>query len=712
MHRTFAPRCFGPLLLTAAALGCGSSSAAPAEAECSLQPPRLAAYRDFPGGGHGLWVRVGCQDGRLATPQEFDGTLLDAEPSESADVEIRQANPGPGLTVIAMRPGEGSTRRMRATVEALIEARPAAERIALYGWGQELVQLSDFRSSRPGLRKLLGRLDRVQRAAEAAPSADTLQTLLERAARTGGAAQRGMRSLVIISDEVLDVAGLPIGVGDDRAVEIVWAVPRPKGLGDAALRWNSDSDPETLAQALSDRLDAVAEHGFMHLAVCSDGDALSLALTSGSETEEVPLPKDLAADDVPACDLDELLKDRRAPVDRVTVTLDAEGEALYQARLAELERVATEYDLSTPLGQYRLITEGYGTGKDDFPVEVALSTGYASLAAEAHLRGQGAAFCPRPSLSVNLDDAARYFTADSRIDQFYLIAGCEDPGFYGYLGDTLYREHGIFPLELRFVELVLRGESQGAYAWIEQREQKLKTAHAALRGSVRRRYEPFVEPDVDSVIGHDEALRASYAALLGTGVADDDYAAYLDERLDVDAYLRWIALNSLLLNSDSLDESVFIASESIAEDGSATDYFDFMGWDPQALFVACDPSTGGLVIDAHGLTYCQASALDARVLGNAELYARYIDVLGEVLDAVDETRIMEIIDEARKQLEPLLEREGVAAAMNVGQELGANPWLGVTDAASAQAHLEALQAYTLVRFTARRAELREILDGL
>jgi hypothetical protein len=173
--------------LVTLALACGDggpgSPGAADDGPCELQAPLVATHRDWPDGGHELWVRVGCQAGRLATPDEVEGARLSADLPGDATIELRDASPGVGTTVVVMRPGAGSTARIQDIAERFMKLRPADERIALYGWGEQLVQLSDLRSSRAELSALLRRLDRLQREGEAAPTEATLTDLFGRAAR-------------------------------------------------------------------------------------------------------------------------------------------------------------------------------------------------------------------------------------------------------------------------------------------------------------------------------------------------------------------------------------------------------------------------------------------------------------------------------------------------------------------------------------------------
>lgn len=699
----WAAACCGFCLLLAC--GCASKGDDDVENDGRCVPPCVVLVEDilWSAGGHELLLRVEDAEGR---PWEGEPASLSLELEGSgsdSSVAIAPAELEPGVTLLLVRPGSPEARlQYEQAIRAFIAARPPTERIALWAWGESLVQATDFTTRRERLNQQVDRIYRVSGDPLAVPEA--FEQALSIVRRVEAPNMRGPRNLVLVAGDSVS-AEMP-GGPQEAVVQFVVPGRVANELGSGrAVAFDDAGELEAALLQVSERLDAHAEKAFYRIGICSDtSDEVGAELSAGSgRTLDILLGPSLPEEREGECDSARIVESVREGVHTVRLMLDQEQLAVYEQRLQDIVDLVVEYQLPTVMGQLRLITEGYGTAKDRFDLRVALAPSGEGVQATARFRGQNALFCNRKSYTVNLSGPeTRHFGENSGANEFYLIAMCQDPTlFKGFMGYTVYREYDLFPLLARYVELRFNEQTQGVYLLVEKREEELLRDSGRLRGVVRRRYEGLVEPGVEYAAGDPQALLAAYDELNAVQVPDDELADYLAERMDIDQYLRWVAINSLLQNADTLDEVLFISTESIDAGGRPSDYFRLMAWDPEDIQGACAPVLEPFQ-DPHGLVFCQEAAFERDILARPGIYARYVSILKELLQELTPERYRAVLDAAGEQLFPLLERDGVAAAMTLP---------GASDAASARALVEQRMAQSVQQLSARREELGAAVEA-
>jgi hypothetical protein len=513
----------------------------------------------------------------------------------------------------------------------------------------------------------------------------------------------GQRNLVIAAGS--DAGSLP---DDETNVTVQWIAPEKLVSGVPAGRVATFDSVDGLEGALreaSKRIDRAAESAFYRVGVCAAPNRdVPARLSINSDAEiEINLTMGLEGERGGSCDPGLVATTTRPAVTTVELILTPEELSVYQDRLDEVMGLIPRYGLPSPEGKIRFIVEGAGTAKDDFPLHIRLDPLQEPIRATGHLRGQNALFCDRKSYTINLSGSdARPIREGVGSDEFYLVSMCQDAGFFvGYVGDTVYSQFGLFPPRFQYVELKLNGQTRGVYLMLEKREEELIRDSGRLRGVIRRRYESLVPPEVEYSDGPQERLLAAYDALLAESVGDEELPEYLRERMDLDQYLRWAALNAVLQNADTADESLFISTESVDGEGRPADYFRLMSWDPEDIQGQCDAPTSDLVSDPNGLLFCQEAALDRCIFTHPVIYDDYLTVLESTLQELTVERYRAVLEEARAGLFPLLERPGVVSAMQM---------LGAYTADSMKNQISLLMDLHLGNYEYRRQELLSKID--
>ena len=308
------------------------------------------------------------------------------------------------------------------------------------------------------------------------------------------------------------------------------------------------------------------------------------------------------------------------------------------------------------------------SNRSDFSLSVRMGEHRESVRATAHLRGSGSFGCARRNYTLNLyGKRPRFASLDSVTDEFYLLSLCLDHGYVRqHTVLKLWSRLGLFPLQLRYVELTLNGRSQGVYLLVEKLD-RIRFSRSGLRALLRRNFR-FVKPVVEvkySRTGEQEA-RSDYEKTFEefAGLSGEPLVARFRELMNLDQYLLWLASNALLQNGDYVDELWLLAEDNPTPQARARPYYTFFAWDPDDVFNPCHRDGRYAFRDPYELTYCAEAEWDHILLGDPVGYALYVDVLKDLIETRLKPRIFdEILRETSDALLPFMARENVASAM-------------------------------------------------
>jgi hypothetical protein len=667
------------LLLVLSNTACSARDTTPAAtpSTCASQIHVVEDQR-WPSGGHKLVLRA--ED---AAGEPWSGELescLDARVGDKTlKTALKPITAAAGFTLVVLAPPptkKSALADYRAAIEDFVASRSKEERIALYAWGAGLLQIEAFTQDPTRIARALDKLSSVASDGKLLKAQTMLDQATAEVMHVGAPSAEGQRAVVVIVPKDA-AASLPT---KRAAPTLQWVVE--------GTDWNDYTDLSDALTHASTRLDRFAEDGFYEIALCANAKAESTVdlMLEGRKAASSVLKAALLGEEAGSCKPDALLKAKRPTLD----TIDLQFDDAQLARYEELKTLIPE-----------VVTDNADAARVDFEVSVQLAPDQGPIPATAHMRGEHALRCARKSFTVNLSTGQdHYLQPGSATDEFHLIAMCEDAGyFHAFSGDTLYGEQGLFPLRFRYVEVRINGKTQGIYLLMEQTKEELQRDLSRLRGIVRRPFEPFLQPPEVKFALDETQLLAAYNALVEP--ADGDVRERLAPVLDVDQYLRWLAMNSILRNGDTMDESFFYSTESIDADGKATDDFRIMSWDSEDQGVVCHADGAWSFQEPHALTYCAEAKLDNLILGDAALFADYVDTLSDVTDTVTEAHYAATLNNARAELFTLLERDGVAEAMTELAVLDPS----ATDTESVKAAIDAQLEATKTAFAARHAEL-------
>lgn len=209
--------------------------------------------------------------------------------------------------------------------------------------------------------------------------------------------------------------------------------------------------------------------------------------------------------------------------------------------------------------------------------------------------------------------------------KLFLIAMAHDPHQivlrFGY---TVFSELGLYPPLFQYSRLALNGEPQGLYLLLEPPREGLRRIHDDLVGLYRRKGRGMYDVEWTGEVRDVEESIRRLRDLRYIADLPDPVDAY-DRFIDLDAYLRYLAVNSILLNQDMLAELFFYERR---EDPDVPSRLALMAWDLDDI--GSDLPKEGAVVDP--LIFSGQDRLDFQIHEQAPLYARYREILKELLE--------------------------------------------------------------------------------
>lgn len=174
------------------------------------------------------------------------------------------------------------------------------------------------------------------------------------------------------------------------------------------------------------------------------------------------------------------------------------------------------------------------------------------------------------------------------------------------------------------------------------------------------RYAAHYNPKNNPTAAQRERLMA-FAQLVGSA-NDSEFAGKIDEFLDIDGFLRYLAVNAFLVNLDSyfaLGHNYYIYLNP------QTNRFTFIPWDLNLAFAGI--VMGGSVDQLLDLSmvhpHWDENKLIDRLLAIPERRAAYLAIVRELIhEAVPQQRLEQWITDLRKETDGIREREKAAAA--------------------------------------------------
>jgi hypothetical protein len=600
-----------------------------------------------PGPGYELLVRLSFTDG-VPVERDLSACVGALRPDDTSVGTVARRSLAHSLTLVLVDPGRNDTERTQAlqATRALLAARAPGERIALFRWGAPTTQIATFSTDDRRLREQL-----EAGLSAVATSQEPLRDAVERTSAwldvTGGVAEPTLRTLIFVSPQPrADTTPSALSAVPHL---VVWVGgPEGAGLGlPAALRFTPDQ-----AAAVAPLLASYRASAHYAVGICG-AEARNLGLRAGDGApRSLLLPLPLPENQGGSCAEPAIASGGRSFPGRIELTFTEEE----RARAEEI--IQNAYDPAT-----------LEDAKQDFTLTVRLGPQHQPVPAEAHYRGASSLLCARRNYTLDLDGKSpRFPFPGASASKFHLLSLCLDRLYLrNHTAMTVMAQEGLFPVPFDLIELVVDGQSQGAYLITEQVTDSLRQSFSGVTSVFRR----FLGPDATTAAelkwaaGDDAAAVTAFQDLAAAtqGLQGTALESALRSRLDLDQYLRWLALMSALGSGDYIDEVFLYATSTGDQTGAPRQPFSIAGWDQDDLFMPCHHRGSLAFPDPHGLAYCAEADIDHRMLADPRLYGLFVNALEDVLDRLTPARFRAALDGTEAKLNTLLERPGALGAM-------------------------------------------------
>lgn len=245
-----------------------------------------------------------------------------------------------------------------------------------------------------------------------------------------------------------------------------------------------------------------------------------------------------------------------------------------------------------------------------------------------------------------------------------LTAGPEDVlGTKNLLGTLLLQAVQVPSLPSDSVEVVINGKSQGLYLVMPSpAEYALKKEDNDVL--FRRRYDDDVdlkkankELAQEDVQLYKQTLEGIHKNL--TKLKGEALVSAISENLNLDHYMRWLAVNYLVQNGDYADE-VFFSGKKTPQ---GKIYFDVLPWDMDDLFSEKMHQANLLTFANHGqeersqkqMLYAFESRLDEAISRDPVLLQKYFETVSDVVTELQkDQKLAKVFARIQAQVGPYL----------------------------------------------------------
>jgi len=305
---------------------------------------------------------------------------------------------------------------------------------------------------------------------------------------------------------------------------------------------------------------------------------------------------------------------------------------------------------------------------------------------EIRVRGKNALDYKRKSYAVFLNEPIsildRYQTSTKELRRFKLLALAMD---YTYIENRvafgILQEAGIMPLFFKFVELRINGETQGVYFLVEDPEQFYKEIDSEF--IMRRGYNHYISDADYHPSEHfipQETYKSQFREIYDMlpQLQGEALLEQLGMRLNLNYYFRKMGIDYLVQNGDYTDELYLYA----VVDG---DRFSFrpIAWDYDDIFAPRPHEIGRAwgtgtvfgtryyasmedVYDEIGQKHIFSieDDLDYTIARDPVLYDAYTEVLGTLMELIDQDLIEKVFRETEEELAPFYQSISVIEQSN------------------------------------------------
>lgn len=319
------------------------------------------------------------------------------------------------------------------------------------------------------------------------------------------------------------------------------------------------------------------------------------------------------------------------------------------------KRIENTLKLSVSERQYRKIKQI--TGNKLFVKNSRIEINNKDFVPEkVRTRGNNSLNFRRKSFSITLDRKATFKRSESKrtMKSFYAISLSMDKYYLrNRLAYGMMAEIGLFNLFYGYANLQINDNNEGIYLILEHPQDwamKTKSSPLVIRRGYRHEIskiktgKKITSQEKRGYVAQYKKIYTSLDKLHGEALYDT-----LTSLLDLELYMKWLAFNYFVRNGDYTDEVYFCLDPE-----SKT--YKFIPWDYDDIF-AIQPHEGAESRKAalgNKLIFSSEDKLDRTIASDKILYARYLEVLQNVLETLEPKKLQALFENTFAELQPFL----------------------------------------------------------
>jgi spore coat protein CotH len=335
----------------------------------------------------------------------------------------------------------------------------------------------------------------------------------------------------------------------------------------------------------------------------------------------------------------------KSPADLIHIKSDKKLNRTVKNWIGELNANSSEKDMGVPgLPVEMFIKEdewealqnksnrrSFKKNRYDFVIQLNNKTSYvgtyklrgASSLKRAYKKGIPDRLC----YNIKLFKSIR-FGPDVKLKKFYLMNMIYDPYYFKMrFSYKLLHSIGLFPSYHQFIALKVNGKPQGIYLLVERPQDAVVRTKSNVIGVYRRRnpengqkvFETKYQKPQENEMWQINRLYEIIHTHKG-----EELESEIRNIMDLDAYLTWLAFNSLMMCSDTLDEIYYYISTS---KDFPRGRIEFSAWDYDELL---NPKQPSYAIKDPLMFGCE-DEIDKYIQSDMILYNRYKSTLKNLL---------------------------------------------------------------------------------
>ncbi|MEQ1878106.1 MAG: CotH kinase family protein [Bdellovibrionia bacterium] len=305
--------------------------------------------------------------------------------------------------------------------------------------------------------------------------------------------------------------------------------------------------------------------------------------------------------------------------------------------------------------------------KYDFKAAKLSVNGAPATAAELNIRGQNCLKASRRCFGLKSETKITLNGENGlSAKSVNLVSMWEDQGYVSSrIGYEFFKSTGFFNLRTEYAEVFINDVSNGLYLVTEKPkkavEQYVPDPFVARRG-MEYRFE-VAEPAPAGSKHTDAEYLAAFKTMMNEmkPLVGGPLRTRLDQTLNLELYMKWLVVNSILKNGDYTDEVFFYADTREKQIR-----FNVFPWDMDDLFRpphAGAPNRRYANEIATGLLYSFENPVDVKIGTDTVLYADLKQLATPILrDRAADAVVDRVIDTVGRAIAPYLDRPTVLAA--------------------------------------------------